>query len=195
MKDKELFKRTGDVKIEGADSATPGLVRDNLSSTVSRLVNDEKAVPEVYKKGVNAKVRRKSLDENPLGKSTAETKIERKKEKGMDHLNRVAAKTWRSREMKNTYNALLSDYGGIDMVSFAETEILRRISALSVMAMEMEMEFVVDGENFHLDDYVIVARTQLSLIRAIGTKRREKELNDEEPLDLDDYLMQKSNDK
>lgn len=110
-------------------------------------------------------------------------------------LRGVNGRSWRGRQMKETFHVLVTDLGGIDTVSFAEAETARRCAALSVIAAEMETNLTLyNDESFNLDDYLLVARAQNQLFKSLGMKRRARNVNSN-ATSLDSYLLRKQGKK
>ena len=95
--------------------------------------------------------------------------------------------TSRARQLRSAYKCYVSDLGGADICSYAELELARRAAALSVMAAELESQFTRNSEDFRLDDYVILTKAQMQVLKTMGLKRRQKKV-DEGPKKLDEYL-------
>lgn len=95
--------------------------------------------------------------------------------------------TSRARQMRDAFKSYVSDLGGASFCSYAELELARRAAALSVMAAELESRFVRSSEDFALDEYVVLTKAQMQVLKTMGLKRRQKKIDDE-PKSLDEYL-------
>jgi len=88
--------------------------------------------------------------------------------------------TSRARQLRSAYKCYVSDLGGADVCSYAELELARRAAALSVMAAELEAQFTRNSEEFRLDDYVVLTKAHMQVLKTMGLKRRPKSfINDD----------------
>ena len=85
--------------------------------------------------------------------------------------------TW-VRRARDVQAQLVSDRGGADMVSEAETLIIRRASVLEAELERLEAIFALAGEADvpSLDLYQRIANTQRRLLESIGLDRRAKDV-------------------
>lgn len=108
-----------------------------------------------------------------------------------DVLRGVNGRSFRGRQMKQVYQQLVSDLGGVDNISFAESETARRCAALSIIAAEMETNLTLyNDEAFDLEQYLILARSQNRLFHSLGMKRKAKDV-DKQSTSLDHYIKKK----
>jgi len=97
----------------------------------------------------------------------------------------------RARQLKATYDLIISDLGGIDNVTLAQSEVARRAATIAVIGQEMESSFVRnDLETFDFDSYIVVSRAQMSLFRVLGIERKKKDA-DGGGETLDQYMQSK----
>lgn len=152
--------------------------------------------------------KRVKIDSNPnsancgqVSEKSIDSKVERlKRGEGLEqfastamvdsdkhYLRQADGRTKRTRAMKAAYHQILADLGGADQTSLAEMELARRCSTLSVIANEMENALAAGQlEHFDFEQYIILARTQASIFRILGVKRKQKKV-EEEPT-LESYL-------
>lgn len=110
----------------------------------------------------------------------------------MSALRLVDGRTTRARAIKDAYNQIISDLGGDDNVSFAEMEIARRCAHLALRAEDLDRDLILGNDDSEwLEAYVLVARTQLTLHKALGMKRREKKVSQEENPTLHEHLRKR----
>jgi hypothetical protein len=97
----------------------------------------------------------------------------------------------RARQLKATYDLIISDLGGIDNVTLAQSEVARRAATMAVIGQEMESSFVRnDLETFDFDSYIVVSRAQMSLFRVLGIERKKKDADGGGDT-LDQYMQSK----
>lgn len=112
-------------------------------------------------------------------------------------LAKLGQRSWRLRQIRDYYDMMLTDLGGPNVVSFAQSETARRLAVLSVVANEMETDFVTNAEtNFNVEEYIIVSRAQNQLFKTIGMGRKQRLIPVEGKdgagvTDLHDYLGKK----
>ena len=105
----------------------------------------------------------------------------------------VIGNTTRAKQMKQIFSELVSDKGGYDNISFAESELMRRFAALTMITSQIDQDIAL-GSSISKDDFdslIIATRTMSQLAKTIGTERQAKDVN--QP-DLHSYLK-KINDK
>lgn len=112
-------------------------------------------------------------------------------------LAKLGQRSWRLRQIRDYYDMMLTDLGGPNIVSFAQSETARRLAVLSVVANEMETDFVTNADtNFNVEEYIIISRAQNQLFKTIGMGRKQKLIPVEGKdgagvTDLHDYLGKK----
>jgi len=110
------------------------------------------------------------------------------------NLSRLGKHSWRLYQMRENYDAMLSDMGGPNIVSFAQAETARRAAVLGVIATEMETNYVTRNDvEFNIEEYIILLRAQNQLFKTIGMGRKSKPVSTGkgDVTDLDDYLQKR----
>lgn len=144
------------------------------------------------------KISQEGIVDNQSHKVTSMTQGKNKEVQeltGANFLKELNGHSWRGRHMKQAYNQIVSDLGGEDNISFAQSEIARRCAALAVLAMENETALsLFDEDHFNSDEYIIISRAQAQLFKQLGMQRKQKQVGSDKPAapaSLDDYLKRK----
>jgi hypothetical protein len=88
---------------------------------------------------------------------------------GVDQRSAIA------RRFRDVMCSVISDAGGIDRLSEAKLQLIRRFSALVVQAETMEAAFV-EGKPFDFDAHARISSTLVRLATRIGLKRAIKDI-------------------
>jgi hypothetical protein len=107
---------------------------------------------------------------------------------GTDLLMGIDGRTATARRYRDLYASIAADQGGIDRLSEARAQLIRRFAAASVLAEMMEAR-LVGGENIDLQEYSQLASTLVRLGQRIGIDRRVRNVTPT----LAEYLEAKAN--
>jgi hypothetical protein len=78
-------------------------------------------------------------------------------------------------KFRETAAALADDLGGVEALTRAQMELIRRASGFAVLGDQVE-ERLVRGEEIAIDQYVNIAATQSRILRSLGLKRVPKDV-------------------
>jgi hypothetical protein len=107
---------------------------------------------------------------------------------GTDLLMGIDGRSATARRYRDLYASIAQDQGGIERMSEARAQLIRRFAAASVMAEMMEAK-LVGGENIDLQEYSQLSSTLVRLAQRIGIDRRARNITPT----LAEYLEAKSN--
>lgn len=107
---------------------------------------------------------------------------------GKDLLPNVDQRSATARRYKDLFQSIAADQGGIDRLSEARAQLIRRFAAASVLAEQMEAR-LVGGENIDLQEYSQLSSTLVRLAQRIGIDRRARNVTPT----LAEYLEAKAN--
>jgi hypothetical protein len=109
---------------------------------------------------------------------------------GQDLLPGVDGRRIEARRYRDICAALLSDAGGLDHVTEARLQLLRRFSAACVMAEAIEAE-LVNGKPINVTEHSLLSSTLVRLAQRIGINRRSRNITPT----LKDYLDDQTDDQ
>lgn len=107
---------------------------------------------------------------------------------GTDLLMGIDGRSATARRYRDLYASIAQDQGGIERMSEARAQLIRRFAAASVMAEMMEAK-LVGGESIDLQEYSQLSSTLVRLAQRIGIDRRAGNITPT----LAEYLEAKSN--
>jgi hypothetical protein len=116
------------------------------------------------------------------GKSSLPTDIPAKYSEGF--LEEMDGRTEISRNLRHRLNALVSDLGGFDGLSYQERSLCKRVIHLERQVERFE-NTLVQGGSVDYTQYFSMINTLSGLFSKIGTKRRIR------PISLSDYMRDK----
>jgi hypothetical protein len=89
---------------------------------------------------------------------------------GKGFLSNIDARSSTARRYKDICGAVLRDLGGIDACSQTTVEIVRRFSAIAVLAEGLEAK-IVRGESVNSAEFCLLASTLVRLATKVGLRR------------------------
>ena len=102
---------------------------------------------------------------------------------GRDVLPNIDGRTMLARRYRDVLAAVASDQGGVDHLSEARIQLVRRFAAAACLAEEMEAK-LVGGQAINLAEHALLCSTLVRLAQRIGIDRRARNVVP----DLRDYL-------
>lgn len=78
-----------------------------------------------------------------------------------------------ARRYRDIIGAVVSDQGGAEHLSEARLQLIRRFSATSVLAEQMEAR-LARGEQINIPDYSLLVSTMVRVAQRIGIERRAR---------------------
>jgi hypothetical protein len=105
---------------------------------------------------------------------------------GRDVLPDVDGRSVIARRYRDIMNAVVSDQGGAQHLSEAQLQLIRRFSAASMLAEQMEAR-LAQGEQINIQEYSVLVSTIMRVAQRIGIGRRAKNVTPS----LGDYLSNK----
>ena len=118
-----------------------------------------------------------------LRKPTARSRVTN----GRDLLPNVDGRSAIARRFRDIVAQLAADQGGVDRLSEARLQLVRRFAAAAVLAEAMEAK-LARGEAIDLQDHALLSSTLVRLAQRIGIDRRAKTVVP----DLHDYIEGKA---
>jgi hypothetical protein len=106
---------------------------------------------------------------------------------GQDVLPGVDNRSMRGRRYYDIQTAITNDQGGAEHLPEVKLQLIRRFSGTSVIAEEMEAQYV-RGEQINIQDYALECSTLVRLARQIGVNRIVRDVTPT----LDQYLAQRN---
>jgi len=106
---------------------------------------------------------------------------------GRDVLPDVDGRSLIARRYRDIVAALVSDQGGAGHLSEARLQLIRRFSAASVLAEQMEAR-IARGEQINIQEYSMLVSTTVRIIQRIGLDRVSRDVAQS----LGEYLKQVS---
>jgi hypothetical protein len=106
---------------------------------------------------------------------------------GQDVLPGVDNRSMRGRRYYDIQTAITNDQGGAEHLPEVKLQLIRRFSGTSVIAEEMEAQYV-RGEQINIQDYALECSTLVRLARQIGVNRIARDVTPT----LDQYLAQRN---
>ena len=92
---------------------------------------------------------------------------------GRDVLPDVDGRSVVARRYRDIMSAVVSDQGGAQHLSEAQLQLIRRFSADSMLAEQMEARFA-QGEQVNIQEYSVLVSTIVRVAQRIGIERRAK---------------------
>jgi hypothetical protein len=105
---------------------------------------------------------------------------------GRDVLPDVDGRSVVARRYRDIMSAVVSDQGGAQHLSEAQLQLIRRFSAASMLAEQMEAR-LAQGEQINIQEYSVLVSTIMRVAQRIGIGRRAKNVTPS----LGDYLSNK----
>lgn len=103
------------------------------------------------------------------GKAQARSRLSN----GRDVLPDVDGRSVVARRYRDIIGAVVSDQGGAEHLSEARLQLIRRFSAASVLAEQMEAR-LARGEQFNIQEYSLLVSTMVRVAQRIGIERRSR---------------------
>jgi hypothetical protein len=91
-----------------------------------------------------------------------------------------------ARQYRDIIGAVVSDQGGAEHLSEARLQLIRRFSAASVLAEQMEAR-LARGEQINIQEYSLLVSTMVRVAQRIGIERRARNVTPS----LEQYLSNK----
>jgi hypothetical protein len=102
---------------------------------------------------------------------------------GREILSGVDGRSATARRYFDLVQAICNDLGGVDRMSEARLQLIRRFAAASVIAEQMEAR-LANGEQINIAEHALLSSTLVRIVRRIGINRRARKVIP----DLEDYL-------
>lgn len=106
---------------------------------------------------------------------------------GHELLPGVDGRSLQARRYQDLVANLVSDAGGIEVIAEARLQLIRRFSALAVLAENLEAKIAM-GEDINLAEHCVISSTLVRLASRLGINRNSKNVT---PV-LRDYLEAKA---
>ena len=103
------------------------------------------------------------------GKAQARSRLSN----GRDVLPGVDGRSVVARRYRDIIGAVVSDQGGAEHLSEARLQLIRRFSAASVLAEQMEAR-LARGEEINIQEYSLLVSTMVRVAQRIGIERRAR---------------------
>ena len=103
------------------------------------------------------------------GKAQARSRLSN----GRDVLPNVDGRNVVARRYRDIIGAVVSDQGGAEHLSEARLQLIRRFSAASVLAEQMEAR-LARGEQINIQEYSLLVSTMVRVAQRIGIERRAR---------------------
>jgi hypothetical protein len=116
------------------------------------------------------------------GKAQARSRLSN----GRDVLPDVDGRSVVARRYRDIIGAVVSDQGGAEHLSEARLQLIRRFSAASVLAEQMEAR-LARGEQINIQEYSLLVSTMVRVAQRIGIERRARNVTPS----LEQYLSNK----
>ena len=116
------------------------------------------------------------------GKAQARSRLSN----GRDVLPDVDGRSVVARRYRDIIGAVVSDQGGAEHLSEARLQLIRRFSAASVLAEQMEAR-LARGEQINIQEYSLLVSTMVRVAQRIGIERRARNVTPS----LGQYLSKK----
>ena len=116
-------------------------------------------------------------------------KLEFGKAEHLDILGRIDGRTTAAVAFRSALDDLVSDLGGMETITRAEMEIIRRAAGLAVLAAAQEAA-ILTGKAINVPNYLALINTQRRTLMALGLNRRARDITPN-PLD---YIEAKNGD-
>jgi hypothetical protein len=142
---------------------------------------------------MTAKVNASSAAIVPLQRRRSRTPEERKRHarsrvsNGADILPDVDGRSLVARRFRDIASAITGDQGGAAHLSEARLQLIRRFSAASVLAEQMESD-LANGKPVNIQDHALLCSTLVRVARQIGVNRIPRTVVPT----LDEYLQRRS---
>lgn len=101
-----------------------------------------------------------------------------------DHADRLDGRTKLGRQIRDHFNALATDLGGVDHLSHQQRSLCRRAIWLELL-LEHEESRIAEGRGVDITPHTALVGSLLAIYRALGLKRQAREIR------LNDYLKGK----
>jgi hypothetical protein len=121
------------------------------------------------------------IDRQRIGKPSAAQRS--RITNGRDLLPDIDGRSALARRFKDITAALVIDQGGVDRLSEARLQLVRRFAAAAVIAEQMEAK-LASGEQINISEHAQLASTLVRIAQRIGINRRAKDITPALP----DYL-------
>jgi len=108
---------------------------------------------------------------------------------GKDLLEGIDGRSLLARRYRDIASAITSDQGGASTLSEARLQLVRRFSAICVLAERMESD-LANGKDINVERHALLCSTLTRLAQRIGIDRRARTLNPT----VSDYLAAKGPD-
>jgi hypothetical protein len=82
---------------------------------------------------------------------------------------------------KEVAAAIVADLGGLNFITRAQRELVKRASGLAVLADRIEEE-LVNGRPVDLSEYTLVVNSQARVLRVLGIERIARDVTPPDPL-------------
>ena len=105
---------------------------------------------------------------------------------GRDVLPDVDGRSVLARRYRDIMGAVVSDQGGAEHLSEAQLQLIRRFSAASMLAEQLEAR-LAQGEQVNIQEYSVLVSTLVRVAQRIGIERRAKNVTPS----LNQYLSDK----
>jgi len=105
---------------------------------------------------------------------------------GRDVLPDVDGRSVLARRYRDIMGAVVSDQGGAEHLSEAQLQLVRRFSAASILAEQLEAR-LAQGEQVNIQEYSVLVSTIVRVAQRIGLERRAKNVTPS----LNQYLSDK----
>jgi hypothetical protein len=106
---------------------------------------------------------------------------------GQELLPGIDGRSLQARRYRDLVANLVSDAGGIEIIAEARLQLIRRFSALAVLAENLEAKIAM-GEDINLAEHCVIGSTLVRLASRLGINRNSKNVT---PV-LRDYLEAKA---
>jgi hypothetical protein len=128
---------------------------------------------------MNAKMhKREGVGEPEGGEPRADRKVYARSRltNGRDLLPDIDGRSLIARRYRDICSAIATDQGGVDCLSQARLQLIRRFAACCVLAEEMESR-LVRGAQIDITEYVQLTTTMVRVAQRIGLDRIQRDVN------------------